>query len=895
MYLCQEVDCNEKFESRTSLKHHQDQFHPKRIYNCDLCSEKHAGFKKFQIHKRKKHQVKIVDTENVCCKLCQRVFQGMSALRRHNSTVHKNVKKFKQSQKTRKKTLKEKISNSQSRKKTLKEKKTNMRQALFAGVSGYTIQTYHDIYMKSQEVRFSSINVYTLDLFKKLFQMATEEMSGALQFNYTQEYLDQMMKWEQAFKTIIMQTDDVGQFWIQMIEIFKDDARFAEYNPHFNLENTSATDFHTQISIFRQLVGACYRRVLPIFTVDDLHEEDDYNAAALRKDVAEELARKKIIVEVHIDFLIAEHYLMNHANTIVKIIERISNSDTDDDEKCSLLKDIMDKVCYLFTSIEQLDVDYLVHGYRENLAGLTKDLEVHKTLIENLVNTKLTSGILFKACGASVSLLYQADILNHDPVQETDEEFNELLNKIGLFNTDMDIGMDENEEISEKDDDEEISEEDDDDVSSQETFIDQLFNIEKNEEENSFTDDAINSENIPEESQEIASEERADDDISPVVHSRSDDEESFQDGFTNDTRNGNLLSDTDNDISDTDQFQHHQTIRNTKRKLDFSVEDCRSKNNPKRWRYDMREQHNEPVIMDNEMLPVSDSDESGSDIVELADFQSEDDYSHNDAHDSRSILFDNDLQIFPPEQPTIENQCTNIIDDLVDNVVPQPQPPIVKQDSNNIDQPIDQVESHPTDVVQDQAVVQVGATDNAISAEVVQGDAVNEVGPTDNVISEEVVQDEAVDVAPPQQSPIPAYNQVKLRPEPVFQVWLNLTQYKSLSKKQKEQISNRWEKEVSYPKKLRDRFSLRSTPSKIRCFMNHYKTYFENEEITFSIQVKFNGNVENADHEQNIFKSLFQSTQIKKPKDAQFPTNCYIFSDIIIRTFDNFVSTFSVE
>lgn len=309
----------------------------------------------------------------------------------------------------------------------------------------------------------------------------------------------------------------------------------------------------------------------------------------------------------------------------------------------------------------------------------------------------------------------------------------------------------------------------------------------------------------------------------------------------------------------------------------------------------MREQHNEPVIMDNEMLPVSDSDESGSDIVELADFQSEDDYSHNDAHDSRSILFDNDLQIFPPEQPTIENQCTNIIDDLVDNVVPQPQPPIVKQDSNNIDQPIDQVESHPTDVVQDQAVVQVGATDNAISAEVVQGDAVNEVGPTDNVISEEVVQDEAVDVAPPQQSPIPAYNQVKLRPEPVFQVWLNLTQYKSLSKKQKEQISNRWEKEVSYPKKLRDRFSLRSTPSKIRCFMNHYKTYFENEEITFSIQVKFNGNVENADHEQNIFKSLFQSTQIKKPKDAQFPTNCYIFSDIIIRTFDNFVSTFSVE
>ena len=324
------------------------------------------------------------------------------------------------------------------------------------------------------------------------------------------------------------------------------------------------------------------------------------------------------------------------------------------------------------------------------------------------------------------------------------------------------------------------------------------------------------------------------------------------------------MSDTDisllSDITDTDQFQQHQTVRDKKRKLDFSVVDCWSNDNPKRWRFNIRDQHNELVIMDNEMLPVSDS-ESGSDIVELPDFQSEDDYSHNDEHDSRSILFDNDLQIFPPEQPPIEKQVTNIIDELVDQVVPQPQPPIAEQDTNIIDEPVDQVDPHPTD----------------------------------DDISAEVIQDEAVDVAPPPQSPIPTYHQVKLRPEPVLQVWLNIKQYKSLSKQHQEQISNRWQSEVKYPNKLRDRFSFRATPSKISFFINHYKTYFPNEEITFSIKVLFNGNVENADHEQHIFNSLFQSKQITRTKNAPFPTTSYIFNDITIGTFNNFVSTFSVE
>ena len=88
-----------------------------------------------------------------------------------------------------------------------------------------------------------------------------------------------------------------------------------------------------------------------------------------------------------------------------------------------------------------------VYKYRENLGGLTQDLEVHKTNIENIVNTQLTTGILFKADDAEVSLMYQADQLFHDSVEETEDEFNDLLNNIDLLDenqdiTDMDIGMD---------------------------------------------------------------------------------------------------------------------------------------------------------------------------------------------------------------------------------------------------------------------------------------------------------------------------------------------------------------------------------------------------------------------------------------------------------------------
>ena len=127
-------------------------------------------------------------------------------------------------------------------------------------------------------------------------------------------------------------------------------------------------------------------------------------------------------------------------------------------------------------------------------------------------------------------------------------------------------------------------------------------------------------------------------------------------------------------VSDITGTEQHQPVKAKKRKFDVSLLDCWSNDNPeytncnRRWRFEIRDQLNEFEDADDEpMIEVSDSEE-GSDIVELPVVESECDYySDKDEQDCRSILCDNDLQIFPSgilvAETRAEEAATNIFDD----------------------------------------------------------------------------------------------------------------------------------------------------------------------------------------------------------------------------------------
>jgi len=129
-----------------------------------------------------------------------------------------------------------------------------------------------------------------------------------------------------------------------------------------------------------------------------------------------------------------------------------------------------------------------------------------------------------------------------------------------------------------------------------------------------------------------------------------------------------------------------QPVVAKKRKFDISLLDCWSNDNleytncDRRWRFDIKYRINEFEDVDDEpMIEVSDSEE-GTDIVELPVVETECDYGNAvDEQDSRSILCDHELQIFPtgimlaeicPEEAAInmfdDNQENELLTDITE-------------------------------------------------------------------------------------------------------------------------------------------------------------------------------------------------------------------------------------
>jgi len=120
-----------------------------------------------------------------------------------------------------------------------------------------------------------------------------------------------------------------------------------------------------------------------------------------------------------------------------------------------------------------------------------------------------------------------------------------------------------------------------------------------------------------------------------------------------------------------------QPVAAKKRKFDISLLDCWSNDNleytncDRRWRFDIKYQIDEFEDVDDEpMIEVSDSEE-GTDIVELPVVETEIDYRNAvDEQDSRSILCDHDLQIFPTgimlAEICSEEAAINMFDDSQD-------------------------------------------------------------------------------------------------------------------------------------------------------------------------------------------------------------------------------------
>jgi len=117
-----------------------------------------------------------------------------------------------------------------------------------------------------------------------------------------------------------------------------------------------------------------------------------------------------------------------------------------------------------------------------------------------------------------------------------------------------------------------------------------------------------------------------------------------------------------------------QPVSTKKRKFDISLLDCWFNDNleytncDRSWRFDIKYKVDEFEDVDDEpMIEVSDSEE-GTDIVELPVVETASDSGNAaDEHDSRSILCDNDLQIFPTgillAEICPEEAVTNMFDD----------------------------------------------------------------------------------------------------------------------------------------------------------------------------------------------------------------------------------------
>ena len=140
------------------------------------------------------------------------------------------------------------------------------------------------------------------------------------------------------------------------------------------------------------------------------------------------------------------------------------------------------------------------------------------------------------------------------------------------------------------------------------------------------------------------------------------------------------------------------------------------------------------------------------------------------------------------------------------------------------------------------------------------------------------------------------YPRIKIFGDQKMLFYLDLDQYKTLSKNQQQKISDKFEGKVSYKgKALNRRRNFKADPALSMEFLEHYQTYIKNETVIFHVHVNFKiGDIQSEQHEQSIFveNSLFRPENINKKNNETYPKHQMKFQNVTIKQFERFLNIF---